>query len=88
MFTKLKQCSWIKIEVSQSRSTQLFQGLHEACDEAALPYYTEAWLVKHSEKAGMPFRTISIQGDPTVQLLAFLLNVDCKWTACELAAEV
>ena len=46
MFTKLEQRSWIKIEVAQGRSTQeCFQGLCEACGDAALPYHTVAqWL--------------------------------------------
>ncbi|KAJ4448832.1 hypothetical protein ANN_00223 [Periplaneta americana] len=38
MFTKLEQRSWIKIEVARGRSAQeCFQGLREACDDAALP---------------------------------------------------
>ena len=32
MFTKLEQCSWIKIEVARDRSTQeCFHALREAC---------------------------------------------------------
>ena len=47
MFTKLDQCSWIKIEVAWARSTQeCFQGLREACGDAALPYHTVARWVK------------------------------------------
>ena len=39
MFTKLERRSWIKIEVARGRSTEeCFQGLHEACGDAALPY--------------------------------------------------
>ena len=37
MFKKLEQRSWINIEVTRSRSTQeCFQGLREACGDAAL----------------------------------------------------
>ena len=47
MFTKLDQRSWIKIEVARGHSTQeCFQGLREACDNAALPYCTVAEWVK------------------------------------------
>jgi hypothetical protein len=47
MFTKLEQCSWIKIEVSQGRGAQdCFWGLREACDNTALPYLTVAQWVK------------------------------------------
>ena len=39
MFTKLEQCSWIKIEVARDRSMQeCFQGLSEVYGDAALPY--------------------------------------------------
>ncbi|KAJ4433002.1 hypothetical protein ANN_15259 [Periplaneta americana] len=47
MFTKLEQRSWIKIEVTRGRSAQeCFQGLREACGDAALPYRTVARWVK------------------------------------------
>ena len=47
MFTKLEQCSWIKIEVAQGRSTlECFQGLLEACGDAVLLYHTVARWVK------------------------------------------
>ncbi|KAJ4431732.1 hypothetical protein ANN_20334 [Periplaneta americana] len=47
MFTKLEQRSWIKIEVARGRSAQeCFQGLREACGDAALPYRTVARWVK------------------------------------------
>ena len=47
MFTKLEQHSRIKIEVARSHSTQeCFQGLHEACGDAALAYCTVAQWVK------------------------------------------
>ncbi|KAJ4427628.1 hypothetical protein ANN_25276 [Periplaneta americana] len=46
-FTKLEQRSWIKIEVTRGRSAQeCFQGLREACANAALPYHTVAQWVK------------------------------------------
>ena len=65
MFTKLEQRSWIKIEVERGCSTQeRFQRLHEAYGNAALPYRMVAQCLKHSGKAGMPFRTISVQDDP------------------------
>ena len=39
MFTKEDQRSWIKIEIARGRSAQTcFQGLREACGDAALPY--------------------------------------------------
>ncbi|KAJ4428030.1 hypothetical protein ANN_24044 [Periplaneta americana] len=47
MFTKLEQRSWIKIEVARGRSAQeCFQGLREACGDAALPYHIVARWVK------------------------------------------
>ena len=48
--------------------------------------------LKHSGKAGMLFRTISVQEpheeNNTVQLLASLLDADHRWTVCELAVQV
>ena len=39
MCTKLEKRSWIKTEVAQGRSRQeCFQGLREACGDAALLY--------------------------------------------------
>ena len=38
MFTKLEQRSCVKIEVARGN----FQGLREACGDAALPYHTVA----------------------------------------------
>ena len=39
MLTKLKQLSWIKIEVARCRITQeCFQGLREECGDVASPY--------------------------------------------------
>ncbi|KAJ4438964.1 hypothetical protein ANN_14918 [Periplaneta americana] len=47
ILTKLEQRSWIKIEVARGRSAQeCFQGLREACGDAALPYRTVARWVK------------------------------------------
>ena len=47
MFTKQEQRSWIKIEVARGRSAQnCYQGLREACGDAALPYRTVARWVK------------------------------------------
>jgi hypothetical protein len=43
MFTKQKQCSWIKTEVAQGRSAQnCYQGLRKARGDAALPHRTVA----------------------------------------------
>ena len=66
MFTKLGQRSSIKIEVIRCRSTQeCIQGLREPCGDAALTNRTGARWVKRFEKAGMPFRTISVQDNTT-----------------------
>ncbi|KAJ4435406.1 hypothetical protein ANN_18021 [Periplaneta americana] len=47
MFAKLEQRFWIKIEMSRGRSAQeCFQGVREACGNAALPYRTVARWVK------------------------------------------
>ena len=47
MFTKEDQRSWITIEIARGRSAQTcFQGLREACGDAALPYRTVARWVK------------------------------------------
>ena len=65
MCTKLEKRSWIKTEVAQGRSRQeCFQGLREACGDAALLYRIVAHdVLTRSEKAGMPFRTTSVQDD-------------------------
>lgn len=92
MFTKLEQRSWIKIEVARGRSTQeCFQGLREACGDVALPYRTVArWVTAFRVGRDVvndnprPYRTTW----RTVQFLASLLDVDRRWTARELAAEV
>ncbi|KAJ4447075.1 hypothetical protein ANN_09064 [Periplaneta americana] len=47
ILTKLEQHSWIKIEMARDHSAQeCFQGLREACGDAALPYRTAARWVK------------------------------------------
>ncbi|PSN49044.1 Phosphatidylinositide phosphatase SAC1 [Blattella germanica] len=68
-------------------------GLHEACGDVALPYRTVArWVtafrvgrdvVNDNPRTGRPH----VENN-TVQLLASLLDVDRRWTARELAAEV
>ena len=91
MFVKLEKRSWIKIEVERGRSTQeCFQGLREDHGDAALPYRAGArWvkafregrdLVQDNLQTGRPH----VEND-TVQLLAFMLDADCRWTAHELA---
>ena len=47
MFTKLKKCSWIKIEVAQACSAQeCFQGLHEAL--GGTEHHHSLWQCKES----------------------------------------
>ncbi|KAJ4441169.1 hypothetical protein ANN_11020 [Periplaneta americana] len=47
ILTKLEQRFWIKIEMARGHSAQeCFQGLREACGDAALPYRTVARWVK------------------------------------------
>ncbi|KAJ4430148.1 hypothetical protein ANN_22358 [Periplaneta americana] len=93
-FTKLEQRSWIKIEVTRGRSAQeCFQGLREACADAALPYRTVAQWVKtfregrHAVQDNLRTGRSRVD-DNIVQLLASLLDADRRWTARELAAEV
>ena len=65
MFTKLEQCSWIKIEMARGRSTQeCFEELSEACGDAVFSYRTVGGVLNLSQKAGMSFRTTSLQDDP------------------------
>ena len=91
MFTKLKQRSWIKIEVARRRSTQeCFQGLGEACGDAALPYRTVSRWVKAFREGRDAvqdnLRTVQPQVEnKTFQLLASLLGADRRWTSRELA---
>ena len=92
MFTKLEQHSQIKIEEAHGHSTQkYFQGLHEAHGNAVLHIIQWHNGLKCSRKVGMPFRTTSIQDNPTWRTTQFnflLLRWMSWWTACELAAEV
>ncbi|KAJ4449293.1 hypothetical protein ANN_00691 [Periplaneta americana] len=47
ILTKLEQRSWIKIEMARGHTAQeCFQGLREACGDAAFPYRTVARWVK------------------------------------------
>ncbi|KAJ4430699.1 hypothetical protein ANN_19290 [Periplaneta americana] len=86
-FTKLEQRSWIKIEVTRGRSAQeCFQGLREACGDAALPYRTVAQWVKAFRKGRDAVQDNLHIGRPrmegnTVQLLASLMDADRRWTA-------
>ena len=94
MFTIVEQRSWIKIEVARGLSTQeCFQGLREACGDAALPYRTVARWVKTFREGSDTVQDNLRTGRPhvennTVQLLASLLDADRRWTAHELATEV
>ena len=75
MFAKLEQRSCIKIEVARCHSTQeCFPGLHEAYDDAAFPYRTEARWVKAFREDREVVRDNLCRGRPhvennTVQLL-------------------
>jgi len=94
MFTKQDQRSWIKIEVARGCSAQTyFQGLREACGDAALPYRTVAWWVKLFYEGRDSIQDSRRSGRPhvethTIELLASLLDVERRGTARELAAEV
>ena len=82
MFTKLEQHSWFKIEVARGYSTQeCFQGLHEACGDAALPYRIVARWVQVFWEGRDAIQNNLQTGRPhvkknTVQLLASLLDAD------------
>ena len=83
MFTKLEQSSWIKIDVARCSSTQeSFQGLRNACSDAALPYPTVARWVKASRKGRDAVQDNLCTGrrphveNNTGQLLASLLDAD------------
>ncbi|PNF43745.1 hypothetical protein B7P43_G13766 [Cryptotermes secundus] len=94
MFTKQEQRSWIRIEVARSRSAQnCYQGLREARGDAALPYRTVARWVKLFREEKNAIQDNRRSGRPqvdnhTIQLLSSLLDVDRRWAAWELAAEV
>ena len=94
MFTKLEQYSWIKIEVAWGCNTQeCFQGMCEACGDAALPYCTVARWVKAFQEGrdaiqdNLHTRWPHMENN-TVQLLVSLLDAGRRWTAYDLAAEV
>ncbi|KAJ4427620.1 hypothetical protein ANN_25268 [Periplaneta americana] len=81
-FTKLEQRSWIKIEVTRGRSAQeCFQGLREACADAALPYRTVAQWVKvfregrDAVQDNLHTGRLCVENN-TVQFLASLLDAD------------
>jgi hypothetical protein len=82
MFTKEDQCSRIKIEVARGRSAQTcFQGVREACGDAALPYRTVAQWVKLFGEGSDSIQDSRHSGRPhvdnhTIELLASLLDVD------------
>ena len=89
MIRKQEQRSWIKIEVARCHSTQeCFQGLLEACCDAAFPYRTVTrWEgregVQDNLRTGQPHME-----NNTVQLIASLLHADRQWIAYDLAADV
>ena len=94
MFTKLEQRTRINTEVARGRCTQeCFEGLNEACDDAALLYHTVAQWVKMLRE-GRDAVQYNLRTErphvenTTVQLLASLLEADFRWTAREFAAEV
>jgi len=82
MFTKEDQRSWIKIEVARGHSAQTsFQGLREACGDAALPYRTVAQWVKLFREGRDSIQDSCSSGRPhvdnhTIELLASLLDVE------------
>ena len=72
---------------------ECFQGLHESCGDAPLPYRTVAWWVKAFWEGRDTIQDNLCTGQPHVehntdQLLASLLDADCRWTTYELAAKV
>ncbi|KAJ4437127.1 hypothetical protein ANN_17262 [Periplaneta americana] len=80
--------------MARGRSAQeCFQGLREACGDAALPYRTMARWVKAFREGRDAVHDNLRTGRPrvednTVQLLVSMLDADRRWTAHELAAEV
>ncbi|PNF35582.1 hypothetical protein B7P43_G02399 [Cryptotermes secundus] len=94
MFTKQEQRSWIKIEVARGCSVRnCYQGLREACGDAALPYRAVARWVKLFREGRDAVQASRHSGRPhvdnhTIQLLASLMDVDRRWAVRELAAEV
>ena len=75
-------------------STQeCFHGQCEACKDAPLPYHAVTWWVRAFQEGRDAIQDYICTGWPhvennTVHLLASLLDADCRWTACDLAAEV
>ena len=96
MFTELAQYYWIKVEVARGGRTQeCFEGVREACSDAALPYRTVVRWVKalREDQDRDAVQDNFHTGRPhvennTLQLIASLLDADHRWTARELAAEV
>jgi hypothetical protein len=76
MLTKQEQRSWIKIEVAWGRSAQnCYQGLREACGDAALPYRTVALWIKLFREGRDAIQDSRRSGRPhidnhTIQLLS------------------
>ena len=82
MFTKLEQHSCIRIEIARGFNTQeCFQGLHEACGDAALPYCKVAQWVRAFQEGSDAFRTISVQDDPTWKTTLLASLMDCMWVS-------
>ncbi|KAJ4450294.1 hypothetical protein ANN_01714 [Periplaneta americana] len=76
ILTKLEQRSWIKIEMARGHSAQeCFQGLREACGDAALPYRTVAQWVKAFQE-GLVAR-YQREGD---DFLGRIVAMDETWT--------
>ena len=42
IFTKLEQCSWLKLKQAGAKQQNSYRGLEEACGTTALPYRTVA----------------------------------------------
>jgi len=93
MFTKQDLSSCIKIEFARGRSAQTcFEGLREACGDAALPYRRVARWSKFFREGRVTIQDSHRLGRPhvdkhTIELLVSLLDVERRWTARELAAE-
>ena len=66
MFTKVEQRSWMKIEMERGRTMQeCFEGLHEACGDATLPYHKVARWVKAFREGRNSVQDNLVQDDPT-----------------------
>ena len=76
MFTNLEQRSWVKFEVEQSRSTQCFQGLREACGDVAFPYLTVTrWVKAFRGRQGCRTGRPHVENN-TIQFLVWMLIAD------------